>query len=373
MLVTYGLGALNFGAAADPDDVPARINRLAGLAHEAFHLLTNNDPHTRCGLLDYLFREKFDAGIFRSVAVAAPDDLECDVGYKAYAAGAFVQETLAASCDCSPTDRARAMLLAARTMAKTVVPLQRPWTVPEVTALRHTTLPGRTFSALPAAPFFDIQLKATRAWIAAWDCEARPECKAYEAEAIALRDLVIEASEAQPGAGGTGSPAAFAAGWTVPLRPPVALDPAWPAVWVARAARSADTGYNVPLVAVTPCATSPIGCEPEWLAKVRMVEAGTRSAPFRLSAPGDLVVARVALPRGAFAANGPHELRVSLSETNGRTLAARLQCSGRSLTYTTDKQTSASREFLSDVCLLSVRPAGDTETAEFTVLVELAS
>jgi hypothetical protein len=129
----------------------------------------------------------------------------------------------------------------------------------------------------------------------------------------------------------------------------------------------------VPLQAVTPCATSPIGCEPAWLADVATIETGVRTGPFRLSAPGDVFVARIAIPAGAFAPGAPNPLRISLQEAAGRHLAAHLQCGGRSLTYTTDQQATAAREFLSNDCLLSVRPAGSTRIAQFSVLVERAT
>ncbi len=364
-VVTNGSKNLSFGANAD-DDIGERIYRLSVLAHEAFHTIATDDAHYACDDLDYIFDGKFDVGYFGYGRNSGSPAEDCDVGFKAYAAQTFVLEALAASCDCSARTRNTILQWATEIAAVSVVRLKEPWKVPDHADLRGTALAGKRFTDIPIQPFFDLSVQLAEGVAAAQqDCASNARCQKMIAQARAFSDLATAAFGQ--------SPERLKQGWRLPPGDKTEIDTDWAMVWLARAQRAAGSDYNVPLRWVTPCRNSPMGCEKDWLGAITSIEPGVQSAKFKLTSVTDSRVLHIKLPQDWMNGRSTREVRLSVQEANGKPLTAALQCGAKNAVFITGRPNGGKQTFTSLDCYVGVLTLRDTTSAEFSVLVDLAS
>lgn len=217
-----------------------RIDRLITLFHEAFHIFEESE-HVDC-TPEYLLRPR---GGYRG----------CDRGLDgAYTAGALFGLVLAENCGCPDSTVIeilnRSNLQSWHIEIDLPGPIERPTDPIQLLALNMYEPPGPVLM-VPPRWFFDARIRAYELTIAVYG--TAPNGVDLQPRVRAWQELRLMAANAFPGEGRSW--------WEIQVRPPVPPLAYWPSVWLARALRSEESGFNVPLVRVRPCAGTPVGCE----------------------------------------------------------------------------------------------------------------
>lgn len=217
----------------------SRIARLTSLFHEASHVAFNK-PHWRC---------RGEIPVANLVGQILPHTFcDEDIRTSAYLLGGLVGTALAVACDCDYRTRIDALIEAIGAMAGVTIPLNAPATTPNTAYLAAYQLAGVTYQFVLPAAYFDVAAIQVETFLQEEGCPCGNALDTLPDRLEEMRSL----AESQYLVGNLSGP------WLVVPRVEKGGDAptaSWADVWLHRALRSEQSGYNVPLTWVVDCST----------------------------------------------------------------------------------------------------------------------